>query len=165
MIATMSTADTGGSMTTPAPEQTPETPAKPLEEIFPGFTPVELPSPRVRKHRWLVVSVRAVLAIAGSLAAFGLLVVRPMLDGHIAGWAPSAGDCVTAAHSSAEVKNVRRVDCSDGDAAFKVLKVFKYRDKAEFEGPQNPCLDDGVSVETIFYGKPHNGFILCLADN
>lgn len=120
---------------------------------------------RVRKYAWSARSVQLVAAIALSLLAFGLIILKPMLEGKITGWTPSVGDCVTAAHDDADVKNVKRVDCADSQAADKVIAVFQYREVAEFEGPDNPCLAMADSVQSIFYGTAHNGYILCLAEN
>lgn len=99
------------------------------------------------------------------MLVFGYFTLKPILEGRIGGWTPSVGDCITAAYSDADIKNVQSVGCADERAADKVIGVFQYRDKAEFDGPGNPCFDVAGSVRSIFYGKPHNGFILCLAAN
>lgn len=148
-----------------------ETPEKPVTDILSGFTPIEHDVKPRRNFRmpfseaWSLPAVRLIAGIVIALLAFGFVYLKPAIEGKITGWTPSVGDCVTAAHSDAEVKDVKAVDCSDSRAARKVIGVFKYREMAEFEGPDNPCIDIADTVETIFYGQPHNGFILCLADN
>jgi hypothetical protein len=150
-------------------QQVDEAPEKPVQDILSGFAPIDHdfePKPRrERKYAWSVRSVQVVAGVVISFVALYLFILKPALDGKITGWTPSVGDCVTAAHSDADVKDVKRVDCKDSQAAEKVIGVFQSREKADFDGPDNPCLGMDDAVETIFYGKPHNGFILCLAAN
>lgn len=94
----------------------------------------------------------------------GVAIGGPILSGKISAWTPSVGDCVTAAHTDEDVKNVKAVDCQDPAAASKVVTVYQDRDADDLGSAHDPCNGVAEWDSEIFYGKPHNGFILCLAD-
>jgi hypothetical protein len=118
-----------------------------------------------RKLRWSAEAVRIAVGFILIAAVFALLILRPMLSGDIKSWTPSVGDCVTAAYSDADVSSMKALDCADKRAASVVVGVFQDRDEADLDSAGDPCATYPRAESEVFYGKPHNGFILCLAPN
>ena len=134
-----------------------------MSDLFTIDQPESEPSqaPRVSRRGE---ALRLLGLLAGAAVVFGLVILIPKLSGRITQWTPAVGDCVTAAHSDEDVKDVKAVDCQDGAAASKVIAVYDGRDSNDMGSYKDPCANVPQWDSEIFYGQPHSGFILCLAD-
>jgi hypothetical protein len=136
----------------------------PLAGWQPRETDHEIKVPVAPKHAWSLRAISMIAGIIGGLAMLVTFLIAPALSGKIGAWTPSVGDCVTAAYTDEDVKDVRAVDCDDPSAASKVIAVYQARDVNDLGSFQDPCANVPDWDSEIFYGQPHNGFILCLKD-
>lgn len=141
-----------------------------------GQPPLSQPQPPVQDSKgkavakgigkallWRLVGLAVVLLIGLGFFAF------KYMSGNITAKTPSVGECVTASHSNADVKNVKAVDCSAADASEKVIGVLDNKTEAQANVDDESTFECRVFPETQTWiwmessSGSGKGTILCLA--